>query len=552
LRSIRVARCSGIVLNKHLGWLLATLSIGVAFARLAVHNLANFRPVSNDEVELMEVAYQLATRGVLGSEMYEGFFGADQHHLWTLPVQHVIDAVVFVVFGTSVFSARAVSVVAALTAVIVVGWLAYRWYGLFAAVLCALLLTAWASDLTAGQTSLPLLDVARAARYDILAVVLAWLTITLLDAQVRRPTVSRPRALLLGLCGGLATLAQFYAGAVLAVVIVGWWWVRGRSALRGLVWSSLGAASVLLAWAAYLARYQRDFAGQVSVYGTRGDFLQPAFYTHNVLSEPLRFAQLVDGDLNRASTWLLVVALPALAWSAWRAVVKRAPGDRLLVTSAVMFGGLLIVLDSTKTPLYAIAILPMLCLALSGFSAHVAAWATSRGSVPKVMAVLVSLAILAPLANDSIAAWQLDFAESGEVSAYLEVGQRIDAALAPGATVLGPERWWWALHTHPYRSLRAQWFRWTAQQTAGEQADLRALLLGTEATSIVVNDNVRGDVRAFPEALQQQFWDFLDRCTTLTDVVEDPTYSRIEIYRIDASLCSAVPRSAGEPTSNSV
>ena len=223
-----------------------TLSIGVAFARLAVHNLANFRPVSNDEVELMEVAYQLATRGVLGSEMYEGFFGADQHHLWTLPMQHVIDAVVFVVFGTSVFSARAVSVVAALTAVVVVGWLAYRWYGLCAAVLCALLLTAWASDLTAGQTSLPLLDVARAARYDVLAVVLTWLTIALLDAQVRRPTVSPPRAMLLGLCGGLATLAQFYAGAVLAVVIVGWWWVRGRSALRGLVWSSLGAAGVLL------------------------------------------------------------------------------------------------------------------------------------------------------------------------------------------------------------------------------------------------------------------------------------------------------------------
>ena len=58
----------------------------------------------------------------------------------------------------------------------------------------------------------------------------------------------------------------------------------------------------------------------MSVYGTRGDFLQPAFYMRNVLSEPLRFAHLLDGDLNRASTWLLVIGLPALAWSAWRAV----------------------------------------------------------------------------------------------------------------------------------------------------------------------------------------------------------------------------------------
>ena len=529
-------------------WLLVTLSIGVAFARLAVHNLANFRPVSNDEVELMEVGYQLATRGVLGSDMYVGFFGADQHHLWTLPTQHVIDAAVFTVFGTSVFSARAVSVVAAVMCIIVVGWLAYRWYGLLAAVLCELLLTAWASNLIAAQTSLPLLGVARAARYDVLAVVLTWAAIALLDAEVRRPTVSPPRAMLLGLCGGLATLAQFYAGAVLGVVVVGWWWTRGRSALRGLVWSGVGAASVLLAWAAYVAVFRADFAGQMSVYGTRGEFLQPAFYIGNILSEPVRYAHLMEASANPASVCLLAVALLALAWSAWRAFARRSQGDRLLVTGAVMLGGLLLVLDSTKTPLYAIALLPTLCLALSGLVAS----ATSGRTAARLAVTVLGLAVLAPLVGESIAAWQLDFKESGEVSAYLDVGQRIDAALDSDATVLGPERWWWPLHTHSYRSLRAEWFRWAAVQSSGGTPSLKELLLDVGATHVIVNDNVRGDVRSFPEALQQQFWDFIDRCATEIDVIDDPTYARIEIYRIDNAICSARASSSGELTLNSV
>ena len=112
--------------------------------------------------------------------------------------------------------------------------------------------------------------------------------------------------------------------------------------------------------------------------------------------------------------------------------MKRAPGDRLLVTSAAMFGGLLVVLDSTKTPLYAIAICRYCASRCPASQPPWWSGSTSRGSMPKIAAVLVGLAILAPLANESIAAWQLDFAESGEVSAYLEVGRRIDAALAPG------------------------------------------------------------------------------------------------------------------------
>jgi hypothetical protein len=68
-------------------WSIATLAITFAFGRLAPHDLANYRPWSNDEGELVAVSYKLPTRGVLGSDLAVGVFGPDQRYLETLPLQ---------------------------------------------------------------------------------------------------------------------------------------------------------------------------------------------------------------------------------------------------------------------------------------------------------------------------------------------------------------------------------------------------------------------------------------------------------------------------------
>ena len=52
------------------------LVLALAFGWAAGYNLGNYRPVTNDEVELIAVGYKLATQGVLGSDLYAGFFGA--------------------------------------------------------------------------------------------------------------------------------------------------------------------------------------------------------------------------------------------------------------------------------------------------------------------------------------------------------------------------------------------------------------------------------------------------------------------------------------------
>src|SRR5207244_12078227 len=94
-------------------------------------------------LDVVAVGYKWATRGVLGSDLYAGFYNADQHFLITLPLEHVFNAASFKAFGPGVAQMRWVSVVAGLSTVWIVSWLAYRWYGLATAVICGPLLVAW-------------------------------------------------------------------------------------------------------------------------------------------------------------------------------------------------------------------------------------------------------------------------------------------------------------------------------------------------------------------------------------------------------------------------
>jgi 4-amino-4-deoxy-L-arabinose transferase-like glycosyltransferase len=519
-------------------WLVSTLLVSGIFGRLAFNNLANFRPVSNDEGELLAVGYKLATLGVLGSDMYAGFFGADQHLLYILPVQPVLEALSFKVFGAGIAQARLVSVLAAVSIVWVVGWLAFRWYGLVTAILCELLLVGWQSNLTDAWNGLPLLGVARSARYDVLAVAFAWLSIACLDASLRRRHPGM--ALVTGMCAGLATLSQFFGAFVLPLIVLSWLWTRQW---RLAVWTIGGMALVVLPWAAYAAQYAGDLSRQLVVYGNRGDFFRPAFYIENVLSEPQRFAHLlawpvldfadpyaIDYPLG---PWLLVLGIvPATVYIARRGAI----GDRLLLGSAATFGGLLLLLDQTKVALYAILLLPSICMAIAAAWTALLRWASRQGTWVRLPLAALTLVLVTTLGWEGVRAYQVDFEQAARVSAYLGVGRQLETGLSPGAPVLGPERWWWALHAHPYLSLRSIWWQWSNVAAAPNFVDW---VTSTGTEGVIVNTNVRDDIRSFPPPLQAQFWSFLARCTTRVADIVDANYFEIEVYRVALPLsCS--------------
>jgi 4-amino-4-deoxy-L-arabinose transferase-like glycosyltransferase len=527
-------------------WSAATLAITVAFTRLAGHNLANYPPWSNDEGELMAAGYKLATQGVLGSDMYVGFFQADQHLLETLPLQDVLQAISFRLFAPGVTQARLVSLLAAIIIVWVVGWLALRWYGLGVAILSELLLVAWRSNLTGASDGLPLLGVARTARYDVLAVAAAWLALGTLDAALRKPTLTR--GLLTGAFSGLAALSQFFGAFVLPMVLAGWIVNRSRLRLPALPkWIIVGFALSVAPYAVYCAANRGDLVGQLSVYGDRGNVVAAGFLPHTLMSEPARYAPLVTGwppsaDVFGAelsdhpmSPWLLVLNfLPALAYVGWRARKSGAFGDRLLLCSVVCFGGLLWLLDETKTPLYALLLLPSICVCLSVGSVALtqSSWRHFRQFWVRTSIVSAIAIVCVGLVLESAHAFAVDWTQAGNVTPYLPLGEQIDTALSPGGVVLGPERWWWALHGHPYLSLRGIWFRWTVLERDGESPEFADLALRSRPESIVVNINVREDLKAFPPRLQDQFWKFMDSCTTQMLDIPNPNYFETEVYAV--------------------
>jgi len=464
---------------------------------------------------------------VLGSNLFAGFFGAESHHLWTLPAQHVLDALSFKAFGEGVAQARWVSVAAAVAILWAATWLALRRFGLLAALLCGVLLVVWRSNLTAGPTGVPLLDVARVARYDVLAVAFAWLAFVALDA------IPRPRlgAFLAGVCAGLAALSQFFGVFVLPVLLLA---SRGRSRR---LWLLIGTTVIVAPWLAYVALHLADLSPQLSVYGQRGAFAHPWFYVANVVTEPERYTHLlsqrIPEDLSgtgvlafQASGWLLLAVFPALAFVVWR-------GHRLLAASLIVPTLLLVVLDQTKTPLYAIILVPSICLAIAAMSAA----ALASPNWLRFAALTVSLLVGVAVVSDGLHAYTVDRTEAGLVTPYLTVGQRIDAALPTepaDGLVLGPERFWWALHQRPYVSLRNLWFQWSA---AGGRIPFVDLARPWQPRSVIVNNNVRDDLLAFPPALQDEFRSFLDNCTERVTTIDDPTYFDIQVYRVLPDRC---------------
>ncbi|HEY3230293.1 MAG TPA: hypothetical protein VGJ87_13810, partial [Roseiflexaceae bacterium] len=449
-------------------------------------------------------------------DLYAGFYGADQHFFITLPLQHGLQAISFHLFGPGVLQARGVSVVAGMSIVWLVGLLAYRWYGLAPAVVCELLLVAWPSNLTAASNGLPLLGVARTARYDVLAVATGWIAIALLDATVHKPRAIR--GVVLGACCGIAALSQFMGLFVLPLVFVNW--LAARAPLRALVPVVCGCGVIVLPWLAYGAWYARDVAGQLSVYAGRGDFLRPEFYVDNITQEAGRYAHLLTRmDL---STLLLTIAIwPAVVYVIWRSLRSGSSGDHIVWSSLLVFAGLLLLLDHGKSSIYAIVLLPSICLCLARFSTSVLASAWPRLWL-RLPACLVGIWIMIAVSLDGIGAYQITLMQAKQVSPYAEVGQQIERALAPRARVLGPERWWWATHTHPYLSLRSVWWQWGL--ASGPSL--------SDVDNIIVNDNVRADILLFPESVQQRFWTFIRMCTTRAAALDDPTYFGIDIYRV--------------------
>ena len=510
-------------------WLAA---LTLFFVTVTTINLANYRPISGDDMWILSASYKLATTGVLGSDMYAGFAGAERYYFIALPGQHLLQALVLNVAGAGIVQARWVSVAGGGVLLWVVSLLAWSWYGPGVAILTSALLLFWQPAFV-GEQGVPLVTLARSLRYDLTAVVWMWLSYLFLDRFLQRAT--RWRALAAGLCAGAAALTQFFGAIAVAVVVVGWAVQRygGRSTGGRSDWLLVGCCTIITPYLLHVAAHARH-AWQQTVYlkGSRADFGLEALVA-NLYWEPLRYEPLFNRPVDVGLGLLFVAVVPALAYLGYRILRCRTRGDQFLGLILPFTLLLLALVDQTKAPLYALPLLPPLCIAVALFLQRLwlHAW-SSRFFRRNVLAVGVVAAIGLVL-WDGAAFYRQDWRQALTVSDYDVLSEAINAAVSANSLVVGDERWWWPRREQPYLALNNLRLQWELMREQSDQTpQLAALFRALGVDYIIVTEYVRADMQRAPRGFSDQFWLFLEQCTRLHRRWADPWYGDIMLHAL--------------------
>ena len=359
----------------------AILGALLLFWGLALWNLDRYPPIHFDEATILEPGYQLFYNGVYGAPMYTGFYGQERVYLEVPPLMSLLQGASTWLLGVGVWQMRYFPVVCGLLTLALTAALAARLAGPTAGLAAAWLLLLWKwtpSDLDFLGSGLPLLDVARIARYDILVPVFG---LSAFLAWLRGRTGTWPWLLFAsGLLAGLSGLANVYGAFWIAALGLLTLYDNSAGRLRRLAWLLAGAALPVLGWAGMLAAHWDDTRGQFIKHAGRFDLLRPSFYLDNMLNEPHRYFLGVRDPATylRLGFWLAVLGLPAsLAWLAWR--WRRAHDARAawLLAPALVLPALLALLDSEKRFYYLIVVIPVFAISVA-WAATAAFQAASR------------------------------------------------------------------------------------------------------------------------------------------------------------------------------
>lgn len=418
---------------------------------------------SSDEGWILSVSYKLAHTGTFGSDLYRGFANADTAYFISLPIHHFLQAAALITFGDSIQSARLVAVLAALVVLVSILFLAYRWFGLLPALAAGLFLVYWQPLQNATTSGLVFVEASRLARYDLTALALMLLAVVCFEVwyMSRRWAF----ALLCGILTALAALTQFFAVFIMPALAVGFLALRRKD---GALLALGGFLLPLTAYGIYALSHWDAFVIQTTALkAARIGFANPAFYLTNLQTERARY------DLAWQDGALVVGIFAALAVALVTRARNNLPLFVLGAWLACTLAGLAL-LDSTKTPLYALALLPPVSLCAAQLVSML--W-----NIPRPAAWLMRPATLALLA---VVAWNMAAAAETRYAAFAAravqpdptpaVIEKIRAYVPPSAAIVTTDRLWWYLRPQPTRSWQALLLQatpagWSAVATAAAE-----------------------------------------------------------------------------------
>jgi 4-amino-4-deoxy-L-arabinose transferase-like glycosyltransferase len=521
----------------------AVVAAGLALLLFTLPNLANHPVPTDDEIWILSASYKLATEGVFGTDLFSGFYNAEDVYLFNMPLHHIVLAGAFKVFGTSILVARLVSVLYGLAALALVYLLAKQVGGVLVGVLALVLMLLLRLNI-GFDTGLPLQEMARTIRYD-----LAPVPFTLAAALI----LLRPTPLRCAIAGGLlsiATLMQFYGFFMLPIAAAYLLWdstpLRARLTLVGI--TAVASMAVAAPYGAYVLANYHDFEGQTSTLERRIHFTDPDFYISNVKRETKRFPfQWQDAKqvlTNRPSARLAVlIGLPAAALLAgWTALKQKTAAHRLLFLTLVGLPLQFAVLDSPKIYFYWIAVMPYLCIGLAYLIVTglrqlpplpQALRSPLRYAVPGACAGLAAGFLVIVLVEGTYA--QVQGARAwNDATDYLSLRDRLDDNVPPDAKVLGATALWWAMPDTDFRSYYMLFYS-TNVKIAEDPTTITDYLDGFGVEYIVLNRTSRMFLQRLISSDKVEFNAYFAQSGKRVDYFEDRSYGFVEVWKIDRS-----------------
>jgi 4-amino-4-deoxy-L-arabinose transferase-like glycosyltransferase len=441
------------------------------FWAISIFNLDRFPDLNDDEAWILSPGYKLFTQGIYGSDLLAGFHHIELRYFEFLPLMALLQGASTRLFGVGVFQLRFLPVALGALTLVLTYPIARKLFDTKVAVLAMGLLLVWQwtpAGIHPFASGIPLIDLSRLARYDILVPPLglaAWWCF------MRARETNRIRYdFLSGVFVGLAGLAHMYGlfwGVTLLFILVldclpPFALRHAKAPLRpspfalrytkaplrcSLFASLLGITLAWLPWLIATGWYRDDYLGQNLQYSDRFALFNMSFYLTNLLTEPRRY-HLGIGELStftRAGFWLLVVGVPiAFAWLGVRVVRERQRTALWLLVPSLMLPLLFALLIKVKQYNYVATLVPLFVIVM--------AWALTRLWQTSHRLRLVTMVLLTWTIVQGAYGWmQLPWSANQATSPTVFFAE-LRGIVPPRARVLGLPRYWLALTDHEYRS----------------------------------------------------------------------------------------------------
>ncbi|MCI0434197.1 MAG: hypothetical protein L0271_11260 [Gemmatimonadetes bacterium] len=442
-----------------------TIAIITSALALSLTRLDRFPPVHQDEPWIASPAAQLATTGTYGTPLFAGFHGAERNAFMFPPALPLLESAVFRVAGASVVTMRLPGVLAAIAILVLVAVLGTRAGGpVCAALATALLVLLAPAGGWNGTSGVPLLDIARVARYDIL--VPAFGLGALLCFHGGGASVSRIRLFIAGVLAGLATLAHLYGafwlvGLTLVVLLRP---APRRNRAQAVLFLAAGFAIALAPALLWIASAWSDFVGQQQILTERYRVFDPRFLIDNLVREPQRYRPLLTRaepfgwSLLRPGFWIAIGGATLVMARLQRSVRNRVKMHEhdvrieftalvVMLTQLVLFA----LVVRVKTYSYLISVWPLVALLIAVLAGRAFAPAAPGGRKGTMVPAALAVLLIAGFVEGGlrIRGW-LDRAAAA--SPYAAVSARIAAEIPTGARILGLHQWWLGLRDRPFTS----------------------------------------------------------------------------------------------------